>query len=108
MYKIIFVSAFLFSVTLTLAQGTLDSVLNSIASKNKTLASYSKLSEARQLEFRTGLTPYNPTVEYDYLLGTPSNAGNQTDIMVVQSFDFPTAYIKRKKVANGQVSRLGF
>lgn len=71
-------------------QTTIDSVLVNIAKNNKTIVANTKYWEAKKLEYQTGLTPYNPKVDYDYLIGTPSNAGNQTDFAITQSFDFPT------------------
>lgn len=77
-------------------QITIDSVLVNIAKNNKTIIANNKYWEAKNLEYQTGLNPYNPKVDYDYLIGTPENAGNQTDFAVTQSFDFPTVYVKKE------------
>lgn len=87
------------------AQSTLDSVLISIKENNKTIQANVQLWETKKLEYKTGLTPKNPTVEYDYMIGTPSNSGNQTDFIVNQSFDFPTAYAKKKQLSNEQIAQ---
>lgn len=86
-------------------QTTIDSVLITIAKNNKTIVANSKYWEAKTLEYQTGLTPYNPKVDYDYLIGTPSNAGNQTDFTITQSFDFPTVYARKKQLSNEQIKQ---
>lgn len=89
-------------------QITIDSVLVNIAKNNKTIIANNKYWEAKNLEYQTGLNPYNPKVDYDYLIGTPENAGNQTDFAVTQSFDFPTVYVKKKQLSNEQIKQTEF
>lgn len=90
------------------AQSTIDSVLSTIATNNKTIQANVQFWEAKKMEFKTGLTPYNPKVDYDYLNGSPVGAGNQTDFAVTQSFDFPTAYRKKKQLSNEQIEQAEF
>jgi len=59
-------------------------------------------TEAEKLGNRTGLAPANPEIEFNYLWGNPSIIGNRTDINVRQTFDFPTAYAHRSKIAGLQ------
>jgi outer membrane protein, heavy metal efflux system len=89
-------------------QTSIDSVLANIARNNKTIIANTKYWEAKTLEYQTGLTPYNPKVDYDYLIGTPSNAGNQTDFAITQSFDFPTVYARKKSLSNEQMKQAEF
>lgn len=91
-----------------MAQSAIDSTLAAIAKNNKMLMANKQAWEARKLEYHTGLNPANPVVEYDYLFATPANAGNQTDFTVSQAFDFPTAYTRKKKLANEQVKQADF
>jgi len=86
----------------------IENVLSEISKNNKSIIANQQYWEAKKLQYKTGLTLYNPSVEFDYLIGTPANAGNQTDFLVIQSFDFPTAYIKKKQVANSQIAQAGF
>lgn len=74
--------------------------LDSIAKNNKEIKSSIQFWEAQKLDYRTGLNPPNPTVEYDYLVGSPTGAGNQTDFNVTQSFEFPTTYFKKRSLAS--------
>ena len=89
-------------------QTTIDSVLVSIEKNNNTIFANTKYWEAKKLEYQTGLTPNNPKVDYDYMIGSPSNAGNQTDFSVTQSFDFPTVYARKKQLANEQTKQAEF
>ena len=82
------------------AQSSIDKILIEIAKNNKTIQSNTQYWNAQKVHYKTGNTLYNPTVEYDFLKGSPAQAGNQTDILVTQSFDFPTVYGKRSKLAN--------
>ena len=90
------------------AQSTIDAVLSAIARNNKTIQASEQYWEAKHLEYKTGLAPYNPTVEYDYLVGSPESAGNQTEIEVSQAFDFPSVYFKKKQLANEQMAQTDF
>ncbi|HRE65688.1 MAG TPA: TolC family protein [Cyclobacteriaceae bacterium] len=87
------------------AQSSIDNVLREIEKNNKSLQSEKQYWEAEKLSYRTGLNPENPKAEYDYLPGSPAGAGNQTDMSVTQSFDFPTAYGKRRSVSKEQVQQ---
>jgi len=94
---------FLILATLTFgfgySQSTIDKVLLEIAKNNKTIQANTHYWNAQKVQYKTGNSLYNPTVEYDYLKGSPANAGNQTDIIVTQSFDFPTVYGKKNELA---------
>lgn len=84
------------------AQSSLEMVLASVEKNNRSLAADRQFWEAKKLEYKTGLTLPNPTVQGQYLFGSPAAAGDQTDIFVVQPFDFPTTYKKRRELAAQQ------
>lgn len=91
------------------AQSGLETVLTDISKNNKTLQTQSKYWEAQKLQYNTGNTLYDPIVSYDYMRGTPNAiAGNQTDINVIQRFDFPTVYGKKKNLANEKSKQADF
>jgi cobalt-zinc-cadmium efflux system outer membrane protein len=98
LHKLMFAGALIFPVILQ-AQ-TIDDVLKQIEGNNKNLLAETQRLEAARVEFRTGMTLYDPQVSYDYMIGRPETAGNQTDVMFNQAFDFPTAYGNKRKVAN--------
>ncbi len=99
---LIFISITLLS-SYCYAQNRVDVVLGEIEKNNKSLQSNSKYWEARRAEFRTGLTPYDPQVEYDYMIGTPKEAGNQRDFSVTQRLDFPSTYKRKRELSNEQI-----
>jgi outer membrane protein TolC len=81
------------------AQQAVSQVLLQVAANNKTLQAAGRYRDAQKLEYRTGLNPEDPLVEYDYLNGSPVDAGNQIEFSVTQRIDFPTAYGRRKRVS---------
>lgn len=103
-YKLL-ICLVLLSLSTANAQSTIDNALVEIKKNNKTIQSNTQYWNAQKVQYKTGNTLYNPTFEYDYLKGTPANAGNQTDIVVTQSFDFPTVYGKKNQLASERVSQ---
>lgn len=97
--NLIFALAFCFLLENVSAQGTIDVVLSSIEANNRTLQALKKSGEAEVLQNGTGLTLENPQVNVDYMIGSPAGAGNQSDVVIAQSFDFPTVYAKRKSLS---------
>jgi len=83
------------------AQSELRKVLDEVGTNNPSLNSGQYYMEAKQLEFRTGNTPDDLIVNYAFLKGG-QGAGNQTEVLVAQAFDFPTVYAKRKQLADAQ------
>lgn len=99
----LFVFLATFSFGLGYSQSNMDAVLAEIAKNNKTIQANTQYWSAQKVQYQTGNSLYNPTVEYDYLKGSPADAGNQTDIVVTQSFDFPTVYGKKNQLADQQI-----
>ncbi len=81
------------------AQPSLDTLLILVNKDNSMLITAQSLLETRKLDARTGLTPSNPEVEFGYMWGNPVDIGNKIDFAITQSFDFPTAYSSRSKLA---------
>ena len=96
----------LFSVTLLQAQSNMETTLAEISKNNKTILANAAAGDAQKLQFTRGLNLANPVAEFDYLKGSPANAGNQTDFTVSQQFDFPTAYAKKRQLVNQQSSQV--
>lgn len=86
------------------AQSNIEYVLAEINKNNKTIQASAQFYDAQNLQYKTGNTPANPMVEYDFLSGSPASAGNQHDVTVVQQFDFPTSYIKKTQLAKTQTA----
>ncbi len=81
------------------AQSGIDSVLASVSRNNKKILAADKYRETQIFNSRTANSPTNPFVEYDYLNGSPASAGKQHELLVIQAFDFPTAYGKKKSLS---------
>jgi outer membrane protein TolC len=82
------------------AQNSIDNVLTEVEKNNTTLSAYRKSVDAEKIGNKTGLTPQNPEVEFNYLWGNPSVIGNRSDFSIRQSFDFPSAYSYKNQISN--------
>jgi outer membrane protein, heavy metal efflux system len=87
------------------SQSNIAPLLLEIAKNNKTIIANQQYWEAKKLLYKTGITPDNPTVAYEYLIGSPTGAGNQQDLFILQSLDFPSVYVKQKQVTEHQVAQ---
>ncbi len=90
------------------AQSPVDKVLQAIAQNNPALQARRQYAEAQALAFKTDIYLPNPTVAFEYLPGTPAEAGTQKDLTLAQAFDFPTAYFKKKQLAEAQINQLPY
>ncbi len=107
MNKKYFILGLIASVTAMVvrSQSNVSAVITSVEKNNKSLQSNKKYWEAKQAEYKTGLAPYDPQVEYDYLFGSPVGAGNQKDFSITQRLDFPTVYKKKRELSGRQVAQ---
>ena len=90
------------------SQSNLDEILSEVTKNNKAIIANQQYWKARRLGFKTGLTPYNPSVEYEYLNGSPAGAGTQKDFSVIQAFDFPTAYFNKNELSEEQITQTNY
>ncbi|MDR0796034.1 MAG: TolC family protein [Tannerella sp.] len=102
MKKLIINILLLSAAFLIQAQSGYETVLQQIEANNTTLVALRQQTEAQKLGNRTGLTPANPEIEFNYLWGSPVAIGNRYDVRVTQTFDFPTAYAHRNRIAGLQ------
>jgi hypothetical protein len=101
MNKYIKICSVLFFLPISLlAQNSIESILPQIEKNNSTLLALQKSVEANSFGNRTDIYLKNPEFEFNYLFGNPSAIGNRTDFSIRQSFDFPTAYCYKSKIAN--------
>ena len=84
------------------SQTGIDSLLAQVSKNNKAIQANREYQLARKAEFKTGLTPYDPKVDYDYLSGSPAGAGNQRDFTITQQLDFPSVYRSKRALSNQQ------
>lgn len=101
-YKRISAIFFILISQLSTAQSSIDDALLLIEKNNKMIVSAIQYVKAKGLDYHTGLTPENPFISADYMIGKPVAGGNQFDFQVTQAFDFPTAYGRKKILANNQ------
>lgn len=81
------------------AQSDLSDVLKSIEINNPALKANHQLTESQKLEAHTGKYLANPTVEYSQLWPKGDTEGYQNELVVKQSFDFPSVYAHKNKLA---------
>lgn len=89
----------LYGSGLSFAQSGIQEVLRSIEKNNKAIQAGMQLSESQKLEARIGNYLPNPTVELNQLWTDKSIGKNANELAVVQSFDFPSAYAHKNKLA---------
>lgn len=106
MKRIIYSLLLAITITSLSAQDRLTKVIEEIEGNSKTLNAIRQQIEAQKLENRTDIFLHDPEVEFNYLWGNPSELGKQKELSVTQSFDFPTAYGHRKKIAKMQNQNL--
>jgi hypothetical protein len=82
------------------AQDTYEAVFAQIETNSVTLEKKRSERLAEQLAARTGLLPSGPEVAVNLLQGPQSGAGNRTDFAVSQTFDFPSLYRHRGRIAD--------
>ncbi|MDR0602841.1 MAG: TolC family protein [Bacteroidales bacterium] len=102
MKKLILSMMFLSAGFFAISQNEYKTVLQQIEANNTTLTALREQMKSQKLNNRTGIYPDNPEVAFNYLWGSPALTGNRTDVSVQQSFDFPTVYVYRSKIANLQ------
>lgn len=88
------------------AQNTIGEILKSIETNSKELEAGRQLLRSDKLAARTGNSLPDPTVTYEYLAGSPAELGKTGELTISQSFDFPTVYINRNKLAETEGLRL--
>lgn len=98
----------LIAISVGFSQHTINAVLLEVNKNNPAIKSNVSYWSAQKAQYRTGLTPYDPQVEYDYLFGSPAGAGNQKDFSVTQRLDFPTTYSRKKELSLEQRNQADF
>lgn len=86
-------------------QSNVDNYLSLVSRNNKSIIANQKYWETKGAEYSTGLTLYDPQMEYDYLFGYPSGAGNQRDFALTQRIDFPSVYSRKRALSKQQINR---
>ena len=107
-YKLYRLGWMLLGTLTTRAQNSIDQVLKSIETNNKSLQANTKMTDAQKLEAQTGKFLANPSVEWEQMWGNRNNPGSEYTLTVKQSLDFPTTYSNKNKLANLKANTIGF
>jgi outer membrane protein TolC len=81
-------------------------VLQEVWKNNTGLKALQQQLAADSLSFKTGIFPADPDFEFAYFFGRPQDLSNKVNISLVQSFDFPTAYTHRNRIAKSSIEQL--
>ncbi len=97
MKQIIITGTFLLLLSVTQAQ-TIEEVLQSIDRNNKELQANAQLMTSRKLEAQAENNLPDPTLSYAHLWNNKDKNNTIGELVVTQSFDFPTLYASRNKL----------
>lgn len=76
----------------------IDQVLRTIETNNKELQANAQLIASQKLESRTDNNLPDPTLSYAHLWGNKDKNNTIGELVISQSFDFPTLYASRNKL----------
>ena len=76
-------------------QRSVDDVLREVEAASKELKAQRELTAAQKMEAQTGKYLANPSVEFESLWGGAERIRN-SELTVMQAFDFPSAYIAQQ------------
>lgn len=80
------------------AQSGIEQVLKNIESNNKELQANAQLTASQKLEAKTDNNLADPTLSYAHLWGAKDKNETIGELVVSQSFDFPSLYATRNKL----------
>lgn len=96
--KKIILSSIIVCITLTgQAQSNVDDILRSIQANNKELQANQQTVNSQKLENQLNNNLPDPSISYSHLWGEKSHDGTVGELIVSQSFDFPTLYAARAR-----------
>lgn len=85
-------------------QGIPD-VLRGVEANNLSLQAARSSADAGKFESRMGNSLEDLSVEYEHVWGNPSPLGKNSELTVSQTFDFPTVYVQRSRLADNMARR---
>lgn len=80
------------------AQNSIEQVLKNIETNNKELQANAQLITSQKLESKTDNNLPDPTLSYAHLWGAKDKNETIGELVVSQSFDFPSLYATRNKL----------
>ncbi len=98
-------SLFLMNSAWSQTPQALKNLIHELEGNSLSLKSIHTAEEANRLEYQTNLFLPNPELGFNYLWSSPAAMGNRRDVTLVQSFDFPTAYVYRSDLSDLQIKQ---
>lgn len=83
-------------------QNSIDEVLRSIEANNKELQANGQLTISKKLEAKLDNNLPDPSVSYVHQYGNREGMGIQGELVASQSFDFPSVYVQKNKLAKSK------
>lgn len=83
-------------------QNSIDAVLRSVEANNKELQANSQLTVSKKLEAKLDNNLPDPSVSYVHQYGNREGMGIQGELVASQSFDFPSVYVQKNKLAKSK------
>lgn len=84
------------------AQHSIDAVLSNIEANNKELQANNQLTVSKKLEAKLDNNLPDPSVSYVHQYGNREGMGIQGELVASQSFDFPSVYVQKNKLAKSK------
>lgn len=85
-------------------QNSIDAVLRSIEANNKELQANNQLTVSKKLEAKLHNNLPDPSVSYVHQYGNREGMGIQGELVASQSFDFPSVYVQKNKLAKSKAA----
>lgn len=85
-------------------QNSIDAVLRSVEANNKELQANSQLTVSKKLEAKLDNNLPDPSVSYVHKYGNREGMGIQGELVASQSFDFPSVYVQKNKLAKSKAA----
>lgn len=85
-------------------QNSIDAVLRSIEANNKELQANNQLTVSKKLEAKLDNKLPDPSVSYVHQYGNREGMGIQGELVASQSFDFPSVYVQKNKLAKSKAA----
>lgn len=85
-------------------QNSIDEVLRSIEANNKELQANGQLTISKKLEAKLDNNLPDPSVSYVHQYGNREGMGIQGELVASQSFDFPSVYVQKNKLAKSKAA----
>ena len=98
MKKITIFTATLLAIAGVQAQSNIEQVLRNIEANNKELQANAQLISSQKLEAKTDNNLADPSLSYAHLWGAKDKNETIGELVVSQSFDFPSLYASRAKL----------